>query len=758
MNKPAEQLKKIIEYTLPWLVLAILLFYSYVDFFKHEYGFAWLSNGSIDHVFVEQPAPTLIVGDRLVQVGPLTWDAFHSDLRKMFFEGVKPGEVTPVMVERNGQTLTIQWKLPGLNSGEVWDQLRSQWFLAYAFWFAGLLAALLLRPKNEGWWLMLAFNFLTAIWLVTGSGPSNYHLWYSSLILRAAIWLGLPVYLHFHWIFPKPLGKLPGILVGTGYMLALVLMVAQWLQVLPDSLYLLGFLIAVLGSLTLLIVHAFRQPESRRDLRAIFISALLALAPLISIAVVESLHDGSSRVVVLILLSFPLLPFGYLYSAYRRQAGGLEIRVNRLVTTYAFLIVMATVGIPCIALIDRLPPLPDETLMVGASSALIATGLSLWGYPHFQNFMEGHLLGIPVKTEQIQELYSRGTSASTSINALVDLLKNVMLPSLLVRQFLFVQFNHDSVVVLLAIGLDEKQFLSDDSLSRLLAFRDGVAEHDDEVKPFSWVRLMLPLKVGKDVLGLWLFGRRDPDDFYSQHEYPLFQSLADQTSIALSNIIQTERLRAAYQANIRRSEESRQNMALELHDGILNKMAALIMKLDDQTITPEFQKSYTELTGEVRKMIKELRPATLNYGLPIAIEGCADHLMERSDGRLKFFIDLKSEGARYSAEVEQHIFRIVQEACANAQRHANSTQITISGRLESQTIEINVQDNGSGFDAIERLDLDALQANNHFGVTGMFERAELIGAVVKIESQPKQGTRVQIKWDSNRDQSVPAAN
>ena len=150
MNKPIEQFKKIVEYTLPWLVLGILLFYSYIEFFQHPYGFPWRPDGSINFVFIEQTTkPTLMFGDRLVQVGPLSWDAFHSDLRKTLFEGVKKGEITPVTVERNGQLITIPWSLPGFNRGEFLNQLASQWFLAYAFWIAGLLTVVVLRPNDE---------------------------------------------------------------------------------------------------------------------------------------------------------------------------------------------------------------------------------------------------------------------------------------------------------------------------------------------------------------------------------------------------------------------------------------------------------------------------------------------------------------------------------------------------------------------------------------------------------------------------------
>jgi len=260
------------------------------------------------------------------------------------------------------------------------------------------------------------------------------------------------------------------------------------------------------------------------------------------------------------------------------------------------------------------------------------------------------------------------------------------------------------------------------------------------------VRLVLPLKVGKDVIGLWLLGRRDPDDYYSQLDLPMLQSLANQTAIALSNVIQTERLHAAYQDGIKRSDEARKQMALELHDGVLNKMAALMMRLDDQSMTPEFQNSYNDLTTQVREMVKELRPTMLNYGLQLVLEGYADTLKERSKSKVQIVVDIKSDGARYSPDVEQHVFRIVQEASMNALRHAKSTQLTLSGWLKAEMIEINVEDNGSGFDSHEKLDLGALQAANHFGMSGIFERAELIGADIKIESEPGKGTRLKIFW------------
>ena len=733
MNKPKAQIKKITEYTLPWLVLAILLFFSYIDFLQHPFGFDWLPDGSIDRVFVEQSTtPTLMIGDRLLQVGSLTWDAFKADLRRTFFEGVKPGEITPITVERNGQTLTIPWRLPGFNRGELVNALASQWFLAYSFWLAGLLTVMFLRPKDERWWLLMAFNFLTAIWLGAGSGLSNYHLWYGALILRMAIWLSLPVYLQLHWVFPRPLGKLPPLLIGVVYVATLGLMIAQWFQLFSEDLYFLAFLLALVGSLILLLVHFLRQLDMRREVRLVAILVSFSFLPSIVLGAAYALDGNVPLIGLLALISFASIPFAYLYIAYRHQLGGLQMRVNRIASAYLFIVLLGTIEIPLFAMADRWLPSPDDTLIAGMLGALLTAVLSIWAFPGFQGVVDKYLLGISIPPEQAQHLYSTRLTDSTSIHKLNGLLRDVMLPSLLVRQFCFLYFDRDLPKVLLAIGMDGKQAMKDNDLSKLSALRDVFSDDYLKTGPYHWVRLMLPLKVGEDVLGFWLFGRRDPDDFYSQEELPILKSLADQAAIALSNILQTERLHAAYQDGIQRSDIARQQISLELHDGILNQMAALIMKLDDQSITPEFQKSYNELTTQMREIIGELRPVMLNYGLQPAIEGYADTLLDQTAGRVRVVLDLKSDGSRYSQDVEQHLFRIVQEACANALHHSNPTRVTILGYLGPDLIKLTVQDNGSGFDTKAMLNLDALQANNHFGLSGMFERAELIGAEIRI--------------------------
>jgi signal transduction histidine kinase len=753
MDKTARPQKRVLEYTLPWLVLTVLLIYSYAKFFQHTYGFGWDPNANVYIVFTPQPGASVHVGDRLLQVGSITWQAYRSDLTQTLFQGVEPGQTVPVTVLRHGQTLTIPWRLPGVNGGEIREQMLSEWFLVWVFWGVGTAVLLLVRPRDRRWALLIAFSYLTAIWLSAGSGLSNYHIWYSALVLRVAVWLSVPIYLHLHWVFPRPLGRLPAFVLPVLYGAACVLAIAQGFQALPQGAYFVGFLIALLGSLVLLLLHGIRSPDARRELRIIWVAAGFALAPLLAIMVI-SIVSGPTRAYTLALLSFPALPLAYLYAAYRRQLGGLELRVNRLISAYLFLILLGTIGMPVIAAADRLAPGPDNTLWVGSAAAALTAMLSIFAFPRFRAIVEGHWLGMSLPIERLPQLYSGRTRTSTSMEALLDVLRRDILPSLLIRQFAFVHIVDGTPFVVLRLGIRETDIVPQDCLRGLSASRPEPWTIPLEIQQrLPWVRLVLPLEVGEALLGCWLLGRRDPDDFYSAEELPILQSIADQTAITLSNILQTQRLHVAYRSDIDRFEHERRRLALDLHDGILNRMAALIMRLDDQSLTPGFQHAYNDLVHHLRGIVNGLRPALLNYGLLPALGELVESLNEGAGASLRFEISVQADASRYPEEVEEHVFRIVQEACANAMHHAGATEVGISGTLEESAISLAIHDNGGGFDPAATA---AASAKGHVGIVGMHERAELIGARLDIESDVNLGTSVRIRWSARSTPSRPA--
>ena len=731
----------------PLFVFALLLWFTYGFLFEVPYSGLYFnpSNGRIVRIFKPVEAlPTLQEDDKLIRIGPVSWDAFHADRRLRFFDDLQSGQIMSVVVERDGQEITVPWRFAGFNRDEFLFRFLNTWWLAFIFFAFGLAVQIFMRPRDARKRLLVAANYLTAIWLSAGT-LSAWHMWESSSVLHATTWLMLPVYLNFHWIFPKPLRKIPDFAWFAFYFLSSVLAAGEMLLILPRTAYSLAFLLLLVGSIALLIIHFVRQPTQRREVGLLILAILVALAPTLSLAI-SGLFDSIPEYGAAALLALPLMPGVYIFVVYRRQLGGLELPANRLLSIYTYLILLTALLLPLIAP-AQFSSLPPEMLpFLAVVLSIIIAFVSTWIFPAYQTFVEKRLLGIKLPYQNLPETYSARITASASLSNLRDLLKEEVLPSLLVRQFGFLQIENDSPNVILALGVDEKQIAGGYEFSSLLAASEKhrPAHLLDETQPYPWARLILPLRVGQNILGFWLLGRRDPDDLYAQAEISVLQSLADQTAIALSNILQTERLRAMYQANVDRYEEERLSLALDLHDSILNQLAVLQMNLDNPT--QKFQEAYESLTQRLREIVSNLRPPMLNYGLKPAIDELADNLMERSQETVQIKVDLQADGNRYPSKIELHLFRIVQEACENALRHAQAKSITISGRLDAQQAELQLHDDGVGFDFGENLNLDDLIANKHFGLAGMIERAAIIGAEARIESGHGEGTQIQINW------------
>ncbi len=102
--------------------------------------------------------------------------------------------------------------------------------------------------------------------------------------------------------------------------------------------------------------------------------------------------------------------------------------------------------------------------------------------------------------------------------------------------------------------------------------------------------------------------------------------------------------------------------------------------------------------------------------------------------------------ARYSTLVEQHVYRIVQQAAENALKHAQGSWIEISGTLDADALALWVTDNGVGIPLELTTALGPLIAQHHFGLAGMVERATLIGAALEVRALPQGGSTVGVRW------------
>ena len=452
------------------------------------------------------------------------------------------------------------------------------------------------------------------------------------------------------------------------------------------------------------------------------------------------------------ILSLSLLPLAYLYTAFRRRLGNLELRVNRFFTMYLFLILLGMIALPLMAVAEYTVQLPNKGMMLGSGAAIATALVCLFGYPAFENVMDRRVFGVLLTSKRLLEDFSTQITTSVSLSDLIRVLQVTVFPSLLIRHFAFLQYDAGSLHVLSTMGLDAELIPKEQDIPDLNA-RSGLYRFPDsrEADPFySWIRLILPLKLGDRLIGFWLLGRRDPDDLYSQQEIPILSSLANLTAIALSNILQTERLKSMFESNISRYEEERLRLAHDLHDSILNEMAALLSGGEAPQLSPKFQQAYDALTQRLRDIVDGLRPPMLVFGLKLALEDFAEKLRERNQMDVEILTDIEADGEwRYPEMVENNVYRIVQQACENSLRHARAKKLHIFVRLQEGEMEIRVEDDGLGLDPEIRLKLNDLVAARHFGLVGMLERANFIGAEMNIHSKPGEGTQIQMTWKSN---------
>lgn len=734
----------LVEFLLPAAVLGVLLAYSYARFFLVSYiGFQFIgSSGEVQEVFVNQSSSSsLETGDIITAVNGISWAEWHEDFSASPLIGIQPGETVVLEIQGPRESKTIEWVATGFNMPEFWTRMINTWPPSYAFWLAGTAALLLVRPKNERWALLVAFNYVTAIWFTAG-GLSSWGVLASAFILRAGIWMSLPIYLHFHWNFPNRIRKIPSAVWILLYVSSAGFVIAQWLGWVDKDTYIFAFLIAVLGSGLLLVGRFIWRPQERREIGLLFFATVVAFAPAIALVFYKG-QSSLNPALPGLLFSLLALPGAYFYVVFRRQLGGLELRANRLISLYLFAVLLITLALAFFPIFSANAGALESAGGAITLTALVTTLVTSLGFPRFQRFVDRRLLHIPQTPDRLLSDFAGQISTSISYQNLADLLKDKVLPGLLIRQSALLDLQNgyqtDSVVYLQ--GVKKSQLPTAQELKHLMGNSISIAESSADLLK-SWVRLALPLRVGGFIRGLWLLGRKDPDDFYYQNERILLGSLADQMAIALTNISQARNLRALHQAEIERQEAERIHLARELHDDVLPRINELgLMPANAAGLGANID----QLIARIRRMMAGLRPPLLDQGLNLALQQLVEDLGAKIPDSTQLLFRVPSTLVRFEPAVEQHLFRIIQQACENALKHGAPQAITITGEIRDRRVDLQVEDDGLGFN-LEGTGLADLLKARHFGLAGMSERAAMIGADLTINSIPGKGTRVHLLW------------
>jgi PAS domain S-box-containing protein len=207
----------------------------------------------------------------------------------------------------------------------------------------------------------------------------------------------------------------------------------------------------------------------------------------------------------------------------------------------------------------------------------------------------------------------------------------------------------------------------------------------------------------------------------------------------------TDRLQALSRRLLEVQEEERRHLARELHDEVGQTLTGLGLILNPSAdVTTDaaragFQQARAlvdNLLKTVRQLSFDLRAAELDQlGL---LPGLLAHF-ERYSQQTGALVNFKHQGVdgRFAPEVETTAYRIVQEALTNVARHAGVVVVCVRVWAAADTLNIQVEDRGRGFD------LEAvLRTARSGGLPGMQERVTLLGGLLTIESRPGAGTQI----------------
>lgn len=203
-------------------------------------------------------------------------------------------------------------------------------------------------------------------------------------------------------------------------------------------------------------------------------------------------------------------------------------------------------------------------------------------------------------------------------------------------------------------------------------------------------------------------------------------------------------------------EEERLRLARELHDDTIQSVIALKQRvqLAEKTVKDTASRktlaeleSLAEQTVEnLRRMTRALRPIYLeDFGLVTALEMLARETSQNHGIQVEFH--KRGEEQRLAPELELTLYRMAQEALNNVVRHAQARRAEVKISFGAQT-ELEISDDGVGFD-VPRNPTD-FAASGHFGLLGIRERAELIGASLEVESALGRGTRLKVYVEPSR--------
>lgn len=687
--------------------------------------------------------------------------------------GIRQGNVVVYRLQRGGETIEIPLRI-----GSYWSDLPllasylGIQLLSFGLWVIGLLLVLF-TPPGDARARLLGLGFLLAGAAAAAGGASGWNsFWSANTIQKTLLCLLAAILITAHLTFPEvTFPKYRPRMIAAAWIAALLLcalvIANDWLLAPQGSslltsygislrqVVLIVFLLAWLASLALLARSrlAAASPETRRQTGIILWGMLLGISPFFTLTLLPYLILGEEYVTgAFSILFLILLPLAYAYVIFQRQLLRIDLVINRLLVTFVVLLLILTLSILLFGAITLAFDLPSNTpLYGGLVAALIALPFP-WLQARVQARVNRVLYGSHYDSLAIAADLSQRLAGAMERQALID-----TLTTYLPRQ----------------IGVLEAALWLDDGRGLRLVEESSQPNPNLDVQPlfhfafqenlqparaaelwrrfpdqmeaqaanFAWSRLFVPLVYEAQLNGLLVLGSRVAGEVYSDQDLLMLSAVARQAGLAWANVLLVEQYRRISQELVRSDEAQRKQLAGDLHDSLLQDLFYIKQMLYQRRADADLVAQIGASIDRLRQVIKAQRPAVLDRGLRLAFEDLVDEARRRANGtpHIELTLELADE-LDLPEETLTHIYRIAQEALANALKYAQAKSVRLSLHAIKPTgLRLVVADDGNGMVQFNRLDTST---SAHFGMALMRERAAMIGAALTIQSQPGSGTKV----------------
>jgi signal transduction histidine kinase len=271
----------------------------------------------------------------------------------------------------------------------------------------------------------------------------------------------------------------------------------------------------------------------------------------------------------------------------------------------------------------------------------------------------------------------------------------------------------------------------------------------DDPEPPAWSAagateyVLAPVSAQGKTIGVLVLGRNGE---------PYTQAEGDFAATAAEYLFELARSTEGTSVEEQATAGERKRIAQELHDGLAQELTGVVLSLEGaqrafernpQVLGQQLAKATRDARAtlaDVRQYMGSLRQsAPGGLGLPTTVARLIDDL-KRQTG---LEVEMQEQGSEreLEADLQRAVIRIVGEALRNVAQHAGARHATVTLNYSDTDVVVTVADDGSGFDTATTA--ATAEANGHFGLVGMRERAEAVGGRLVATSAPGRGTTIE---------------